>query len=88
MMPVYLPHMPWASTSSLVVNNKGSRKEKVEVAIAIRTKYTIRERQTQSKLENKWKEILCKRNVKGETPFLKIKVRKNSECYNKKEKLQ
>lgn len=79
--------MPWASTSSLVVN-KGFRKEKGEVAIAIRTKYTIRERQTQSKLENKWKEILCKRNVKGETPFLKIKVRKNSECYNKKEKVQ
>lgn len=58
--------MPWAPASS-------PREEKVEVAKAIRTKYTIREWLIYPKSENNWKEILDKRNVK-EVPFLKIKL--------------
>lgn len=59
--------MPWAPASS-------PREEKVEVAKARRTKYTIREWLIYPKSENNWKQILDKRNVKGEVPFLKIKL--------------
>lgn len=65
--------MPWAPASSLMVNRKGPRKEKVEVAMAIGTKYTIREWLIYPTSENNWKEILDKRNVK-EAPILKIKL--------------
>lgn len=65
--------MPRAPASSLVVNHK-TRKEKVEVAMAIGTKYTIREWLIYPMSENNWKEILDKRNVKGEAPILKIKL--------------
>lgn len=52
--------MPRAPASSLVVNRKGPRKEKVEVAMAIGTKYTIREWLIYPTSENNWKEILDK----------------------------
>lgn len=42
--------------------------------IPVRTKYTIREWLIYRKSENNWKEILDKRNVKREAPFLKIKL--------------